>query len=96
MKLIHDEDCRKKKGKCKEGENDLGDEKLKLTSQENALATLDIFAGCGGLSAGLQQSGNLFVLIITLFPLFLFSLVKSICQIWRFFCFRCLNDKVGN
>lgn len=43
----------KKKGKCKEGENDLDVDKLK----ENRLATLDIFAGCGGLSEGLQQSG---------------------------------------
>lgn len=49
---------KKKKGKCKEGENDVGVEKPKLSSQENCLATLDIFAGCGGLSEGLQQSGN--------------------------------------
>jgi DNA (cytosine-5)-methyltransferase 1 len=27
---------------------------------ENSLATLDIFAGCGGLSEGLQLSGNVF------------------------------------
>ncbi|KAK1393137.1 DNA (cytosine-5)-methyltransferase [Heracleum sosnowskyi] len=44
---------RKNKGKCIKGENDLGAEK----SKENCLATLDIFAGCGGLSEGLQQSG---------------------------------------
>lgn len=25
---------------------------------KNPLATLDIFAGCGGLSAGLKESGN--------------------------------------
>ncbi|CAI9108868.1 OLC1v1008568C1 [Oldenlandia corymbosa var. corymbosa] len=53
MKLDQNEDCRKKKGKCKESENDQGAEKQKLDS----LATLDIFAGCGGLSEGLQQSG---------------------------------------
>ncbi|KAG6493708.1 hypothetical protein ZIOFF_048702 [Zingiber officinale] len=46
---------RKKKGKEK-----CGDEfsaKLTDVSRENHLATLDIFAGCGGLSAGLQHSG---------------------------------------
>lgn len=52
-KASRDVEFRKKKGKCKEGENDLDDDKLK----ENRLATLDIFAGCGGLSEGLQQSG---------------------------------------
>nr|XP_010936296.1 DNA (cytosine-5)-methyltransferase 1B [Elaeis guineensis]XP_019701343.1 DNA (cytosine-5)-methyltransferase 1B [Elaeis guineensis]XP_019701346.1 DNA (cytosine-5)-methyltransferase 1B [Elaeis guineensis]XP_019701349.1 DNA (cytosine-5)-methyltransferase 1B [Elaeis guineensis]XP_029123947.1 DNA (cytosine-5)-methyltransferase 1B [Elaeis guineensis] len=46
----------KGKEKCKEGEQD-GSDKLKDMAQENRLATLDIFAGCGGLSAGLQQSG---------------------------------------
>lgn len=49
---------RKKKGKCKEGE-DLEYEKQREASWENRLATLDIFAGCGGLSEGLQQSGKL-------------------------------------
>ncbi|XAR69644.1 DNA (cytosine-5-)-methyltransferase [Bertholletia excelsa] len=44
---------RKKKGKCKEGEDDLEIERQK----DNRLVTLDIFAGCGGLSEGLQQSG---------------------------------------
>ncbi|XP_020272922.1 DNA (cytosine-5)-methyltransferase 1B-like isoform X2 [Asparagus officinalis] len=44
----------KGKGKCIEGEdhymwNDI--------PQESRLATLDIFAGCGGLSEGLQQAG---------------------------------------
>lgn len=53
-----DDAHRKKKGKCKEGENGPGVENLKLmTSQGNCLATLDIFAGCGGLSEGLQESG---------------------------------------
>ena len=50
---------RKKKGKCKEGESipDETDNKKDLPL-ENRLATLDIFAGCGGLSEGLQQAGN--------------------------------------
>ncbi|KAJ0039655.1 hypothetical protein Pint_27589 [Pistacia integerrima] len=48
---------RKKKGKCKEGEDDLEVEKQVQASQQDCLATLDIFAGCGGLSEGLQQSG---------------------------------------
>ncbi|PON45428.1 C-5 cytosine methyltransferase [Parasponia andersonii] len=48
---------RKKKGKSKEGENDLEIEKQIEASQEKRLATLDIFAGCGGLSEGLHQSG---------------------------------------
>ncbi|GMI86703.1 METHYLTRANSFERASE 2, methyltransferase 1, DECREASED DNA METHYLATION 2, METHYLTRANSFERASE I [Hibiscus trionum] len=47
----------KKKGKGKQEENDLEVEKQKEASQENRLATLDIFAGCGGLSEGLHQSG---------------------------------------
>lgn len=51
---------RKRKGKCKEGETDLEMEKQKEASQGNNLATLDIFAGCGGLSEGLQRSGNFF------------------------------------
>ena len=40
-----DDACRKKKGKCKEGEYDVGVERVKQTSQENYLATLDIFDG---------------------------------------------------
>lgn len=32
--------------------------KEKEALQDNRLATLDIFAGCGGLSEGLQQSGT--------------------------------------
>ncbi|XP_052197466.1 LOW QUALITY PROTEIN: DNA (cytosine-5)-methyltransferase 1-like [Diospyros lotus] len=55
---IHDDaTSRKKKGKCKEGEDDLETVRQKELSQDNCLATLDIFAGCGGLSEGLQQSG---------------------------------------
>ncbi|KAI4351936.1 hypothetical protein L6164_006235 [Bauhinia variegata] len=47
----------KKKGKCIEGESISVSEKERKTTNENRLATLDIFAGCGGLSEGLQQSG---------------------------------------
>lgn len=53
--LNNDAISRKKKGKCKEGEI----EELKEASKGNRLNTLDIFAGCGGLSEGLEQSGKL-------------------------------------
>ncbi|KAK8921992.1 DNA (cytosine-5)-methyltransferase 1A [Platanthera zijinensis] len=52
---------KKKKGKekCEEGQQT--ERNLwKDLPQENRLATLDIFAGCGGLSEGLQQSGATF------------------------------------
>lgn len=55
--LDTDAASRKRKGKSKEGETDLESEKQRETSQGNNLATLDIFAGCGGLSEGLQRSG---------------------------------------
>ncbi|KAM4106402.1 hypothetical protein ACB094_04G063100 [Castanea mollissima] len=48
---------RRKKGKCKEGEDDLEHDNQREASKANCLATLDIFAGCGGLSEGLHQSG---------------------------------------
>ncbi|CAL1381124.1 unnamed protein product [Linum trigynum] len=48
---------RKRKGKGKEGDNDVEVEKPREESQGNCLATLDIFAGCGGLSEGLRQAG---------------------------------------
>ncbi|CAL9757578.1 unnamed protein product [Musa acuminata subsp. burmannicoides] len=49
---------RKKKGKekCEDNQQNFSD-KRKDEPCENRLATLDIFAGCGGLSEGLQQSG---------------------------------------
>lgn len=57
--LVNDAAIRKKKGKSKEGENDsdMADKKESSASL-NRLATLDIFAGCGGLSEGLQKAGN--------------------------------------
>lgn len=57
VKLDDADISRKRKGKGKEVENDTRTEQLQETSQENRLATLDIFAGCGGLSEGLHQSG---------------------------------------
>lgn len=47
----------KGKGKCVADEKDGSDLGGGL-SPEGRLATLDIFAGCGGLSEGLQQSGK--------------------------------------
>ncbi|XP_052207175.1 DNA (cytosine-5)-methyltransferase 1-like [Diospyros lotus] len=55
-KIDDDATSREKKGKRKEGEDDLETVRQKELSQDG-LATLDIFAGCGGLSEGLQQSG---------------------------------------
>ncbi|PQQ02005.1 DNA (cytosine-5)-methyltransferase 1 [Prunus yedoensis var. nudiflora] len=52
-----DADSRKRKGKCKEGENVSDVENQRADSEQKRLATLDIFAGCGGLSDGLHQSG---------------------------------------
>ncbi|KAJ1383812.1 S-adenosyl-L-methionine-dependent methyltransferase [Sesbania bispinosa] len=60
-----DSAARKRKGKCKEGDSPSEPDKESKTSNEKRLATLDIFAGCGGLSEGLQQSGNLNYTIIT-------------------------------
>ncbi|WJX71695.1 DNA (cytosine-5)-methyltransferase 1 [Trifolium repens] len=49
--------ARKKKGKCKEGDSISEPDLERKSSNEKRLATLDIFAGCGGLSEGLHQSG---------------------------------------
>ena len=68
---------RRKKGKCKEGEDDLECDKQIEASQENCLATLDIFAGCGGLSEGLKLSGKL----------------NSFSFLFFFILFQCYNDK---
>ncbi|CAN1342687.1 DNA (cytosine-5)-methyltransferase 1 [Linum perenne] len=48
---------KKRKGKGKEVEIDEAAEKPKEESRGNLLTTLDIFAGCGGLSEGLHQAG---------------------------------------
>jgi DNA (cytosine-5)-methyltransferase 1 len=66
---------RKKKGKCIEGEDNLAYDKQSEASQENCLATLDIFAGCGGLSEGLRQSGNPNLVLLLLFFFFLFQML---------------------
>lgn len=63
-KGVDDAATRKKKGKSKEGEKDLEVERQTNVFHKNRLATLDIFAGCGGLSEGLQQSGNLSYILI--------------------------------
>ncbi|XP_045819447.1 DNA (cytosine-5)-methyltransferase 1-like isoform X1 [Trifolium pratense] len=47
----------RKKGKCKEGDSISEPDLERKTSNDKRLATLDIFAGCGGLSEGLHQSG---------------------------------------
>ncbi|RZC49090.1 hypothetical protein C5167_017522 [Papaver somniferum] len=58
-KVVNDAAVRKKKGKAKAIEDELDVTDKQDMSQENRLATLDIFAGCGGLSEGLQQADAL-------------------------------------
>ncbi|KQK12690.1 DNA (cytosine-5)-methyltransferase 1A [Brachypodium distachyon] len=48
---------KKNKGKQICDSDQAGSDKQKAAASENSLATLDIFAGCGGLSEGLQLSG---------------------------------------
>ncbi|VAI38148.1 unnamed protein product [Triticum turgidum subsp. durum] len=48
---------RKNKGKQICDDEQAGSDKHKDETQENCLATLDIFAGCGGLSEGLHLAG---------------------------------------
>ena len=73
---MDDAEIRKKKGKCKEGENCF-DDKMDASST-NRLATLDIFAGCGGLSEGLQKSGRLCPFITNVLIFFVHILLSSI------------------
>ncbi|KAG9441621.1 hypothetical protein H6P81_017475 [Aristolochia fimbriata] len=54
-KVTHWVSSRKSKGKAKVGEDD--SENFNQVEGGSRLATLDIFAGCGGLSEGLQHSG---------------------------------------
>lgn len=76
-KLDSDAVSRKKKGKSKEGETDLEIEKPIEASQEKRLATLDIFAGCGGLSEGLHQSGKFLMFDIS-FTVMLVYIIKHL------------------
>lgn len=48
---------KKNKGKQICESDQVDSDKCTKVSKENRLATLDIFAGCGGLSEGLQQAG---------------------------------------
>uniref|UniRef100_A0A803KRA2 DNA (cytosine-5-)-methyltransferase n=1 Tax=Chenopodium quinoa TaxID=63459 RepID=A0A803KRA2_CHEQI len=56
--MIDESMSRRKKGKAIEGEDD-EPVKQKGESLKKQLATLNIFAGCGGLSEGLEQSGKI-------------------------------------
>ncbi|CAM8988592.1 unnamed protein product [Rhodiola kirilowii] len=50
-------EAKKRKGKSIEGENGEEAEPQKCKLMNHQLATLDIFAGCGGLSEGLERAG---------------------------------------
>ncbi|KAK3229411.1 hypothetical protein Dsin_001292 [Dipteronia sinensis] len=56
-RVVNDAAKRKKKGKGKEGVLDDEIAKEKDALHKKCLATLDIFAGCGGLSDGLEGAG---------------------------------------
>ncbi|MED6223710.1 hypothetical protein PIB30_076702 [Stylosanthes scabra] len=63
-----DPEARKRKGKCKEGK-DIPEPEKEGTLDKERLGSLDIFASCGGLSQGLQQSGNSYCIIIAIFAI---------------------------
>ncbi|KAF2293942.1 hypothetical protein GH714_005880 [Hevea brasiliensis] len=57
-RMIDDFTYQKKKSKFKEGENGFNNiDKLSKAISKNRLATLDIFAVCGGFSKGLESAG---------------------------------------
>lgn len=60
--MVNEAAVRKRKGKSKEGESDIEMTDIKSSAVINRLSTLDIFAGCGGLSEGLQKAGIYFLL----------------------------------
>lgn len=83
----------KKKGKGKQEETELEVEKQQEESQENCLATLDIFAGCGGLSEGLHQSGTVYlsVYFINLCVLSHIYFLGTLCPtIFCYYWYRCI------
>ncbi|KAL8255048.1 hypothetical protein R6Q59_033269 [Mikania micrantha] len=56
--FVNEAALRKRKGKSKEGESNIDmNDNQQSSASNNRLATLDIFAGCGGLSEGLQKAG---------------------------------------
>ena len=80
---VDDSAYRKTKGKYKEEENNFDDTDIQTnTYHKNRLATLDIFAGCGGLSEGLEQAGNLFWFSLAAWPILSLlsaQLVTNLC-----------------
>lgn len=75
----------KAKGKGKAIEDEDNPSSAGLTACDNRLATLDIFAGCGGLSEGLRQAGQV------LFRLSLHSFLTPTCSLsLGFFKARCV------
>jgi DNA (cytosine-5)-methyltransferase 1 len=60
LTLLRKAPASKNKGKQICDDDQAGSNKQKIGPIQNCLTTLDIFAGCGGLSEGLQQSGTHF------------------------------------
>lgn len=56
-RAVNDAVKRKQKGKGRTGEVDAETTGVTEALHKNRLATLDIFAGCGGLSDGLEKAG---------------------------------------